>query len=112
MYYQCFSNVIFLQKNQIDFMNRNAENNIVRYNEKYNSSKESDDHTQEPCIIENESNNLTENIDVPDSSSSDTDEINVSELVTKMDNLGKLEGRQEMGKAEDLEQWLDDILDD
>lgn len=97
-------------------MNASAENGIIRYNEKYNSNKESNECIQEPSLSTDvRLKNQIENIDVPDSIASNTDEVNegVSQLATKIGDMMKSEKGQEPEKSgDDLEQWLDDILDD
>lgn len=96
-------------------MNKNAENNLVKYNEKYNSNKT--DEPEDTCINTDDcvSVNESENVNVIDISTNVTG-VNkeVSEIVAKMDDLVKLETKPETESLEQdlLEQWLDDILDD
>lgn len=96
-------------------MNSNAENSLVKYKERYNSNK-----TEEPgdtCKTTGNNHvpvNETENVgvtDLPTDKTAVSEEV--SELVTKMGDSVTLETKPEMELAEeDLEQWLDDILDD
>ncbi|XP_018570416.1 uncharacterized protein LOC108910331 [Anoplophora glabripennis] len=99
----------YFTKNQISFMNRSAENSLLKYSEKYNSNRTEEKVEDLYLNTGNDSVpvNENQNVDVTDLATNETEENeNVSELIN-------LETKQETESSEeDLEKWLDDILDD
>ncbi|KAJ8934246.1 hypothetical protein NQ314_013492 [Rhamnusium bicolor] len=106
----------FFMENQINFMKRDAEDNLVKYDANYNTKEIIKDNIEFTDEKSNSDKGVTEGVSIMEGERkkennciiSEVDDI--PEVVEKMEELGKPEMVQK--KSNDLEEWLDEILDD